>query len=58
MELNELIISLVIIAVPALIAFLIIQNQKDKKDFMRQLVQDDEDLFHKDQVNEVDPTLK
>ena len=56
MELNELIISLVIIAVPALIAFLIIQNQKDKKDFMRQLAQDDEDLFHKDQVNEVDPT--
>ena len=58
MELNEIIISLVIIAVPALIAFLIIQNQKDKKDFMRQLVQDDEDLFYKDQVYEVDPTLK
>ena len=56
MELNELIISLVIIAVLALIAFLIIQNQKDKKDFMRQLVQDDEDSSYKEQDTEVDPT--
>ena len=56
MEINWLIIILVIIAALALIAFFLIQNQKDKKAFMRELIKDDKVSFQKEQDTEVDPT--
>lgn len=56
MEMNRLIIILVIIAILALIVFFIKRNQKDKKDFMRELIKDDEVSFRKEQDTEVDPT--
>lgn len=56
METNRLIIILVIIAVLALIAFFIKRNQKDKKDFMQELIKDDEVSIQKEHDTEVDPT--
>ena len=55
METNWLTIILVIIAALALIAFFIKRNQKDKKDFMRELIKDDEVSIRKEQDTEVDP---
>jgi preprotein translocase subunit YajC len=56
METNWLILILVIIVVLALIAFFIKRNQKDKKDFMRKLIKEDEVSIQKEQDTEVDHT--
>ena len=55
MEMNWLIIILVFIAVLALIVFFIKRNQKDKKDFIRGLIKNDEESFRKEEDTEVDP---
>ena len=41
MEINWIIVTLVIVAVIALIIFLILQNQKDKKALMKHLIDED-----------------
>lgn len=56
METNWLIIILVIIAVLELIVFFIKRNQKDKKDFILELIKDDEVSIQKEQDTEVDAT--
>lgn len=55
MEKNWLIIILVIIAVIALIGFLIYRNQKDKKKLMTTLIEEDKVLIPKEPDTEVDP---
>lgn len=56
MEPNWLILILVLIAIIALIIFFIVRNQKDKKDFIGELIKDDEVSIQKEQDTEVDST--
>jgi uncharacterized membrane protein len=54
METNWLIIILVILIAIVLIAFFNSRNQKDKKEFIRELIRDDELSIQKEQDTEVD----
>ncbi len=56
MEANWLIIIPLIVAAIALIVFLIYRNQKDKKDLVRKLIEEDESPIHKEPDTEVNPT--
>lgn len=56
METNWLIIVLAITAVIALIIFLIIKNQKDKKAFMQNLIDEENSSLPAEPDNETDPT--
>ena len=56
METNWLLVILVIIAALALIVLYIKRNQKDKKDFVRELIKDDEVSMQKEPDTEVDST--
>jgi hypothetical protein len=55
METNWLIIILVIIPLLALIVFFVKRNQKDKKDFMMELIKFDEVSIHTEKDTEVKP---
>jgi hypothetical protein len=52
---NLLVIIPGIIAVLALIALYIKRNQKDKKDFIRELIKEDEVYIQMEKDTEVDP---
>jgi len=52
---NWLIIIQVIIAALVLIAYFIKRNQKDKKDFIQELLKEDEVCIQKEKDTEVDP---
>ena len=54
MEPNWLIIIIVIFAAISLIVFLIWRNQKDKKDLMKKLIDEDEASIPKEPDTEVD----
>jgi hypothetical protein len=56
MEKNWLIIIIAIVAITALIIFLIIQNKKDKKALMRNLIEEDNISIPVEPDNEVDST--
>jgi flagellar biosynthesis/type III secretory pathway M-ring protein FliF/YscJ len=55
MEENWLIIISVIVAVIGLIGLLIYRNQKDKKDLMKTLTEEDQVTITRDPDTEVDP---
>jgi preprotein translocase subunit YajC len=55
MEKNWLVIILVLIAVIGLIGFLIYLNQKDKKELIETLIEDDQALIPKEPDTEVEP---
>lgn len=56
MEPNWTLIIIVAVAAVSLIIFLIWQNQKDKKDLTKKLIDEDELSIHKAPDTEVDPT--
>jgi hypothetical protein len=56
MEMKWLLAILVIIAPLTLIVFFIKRNQKDKKDFIHELIKDDEVSMQKEPDTEVDYT--
>jgi len=55
MEKNWLIIILVLAAVIALIIYLIIRNQKDKKAYVQNLIDEDNSTMTKKPDNEANP---
>lgn len=56
METNWLLIILVIVAAIVLTIFLIKRNQKDKKDLVKELIEEETTALPKEVDTEVDPT--
>jgi sensor domain CHASE-containing protein len=56
METNWLLVILVIVTALVLIVLFIKRNQKDKKDFVRELIKDDEESIQKEPDTEVNST--
>jgi preprotein translocase subunit YajC len=56
MEKNWLIIILIIVAAVAIIIFLVWRNQKDEKDVVRTLIDEDKVTLPKEHDTEVDQT--
>ena len=56
MEANWLIPGIILISIFALIIFLIIRNQKDKKNLMKKLIAEDELPIQKESDTEIYPT--
>jgi low affinity Fe/Cu permease len=56
METNWLIIIIAVIAVIALIIYLFIQNQRDKKAYLQRLIDEDNNALPKEPDNEIDST--
>lgn len=55
MEANWVLIIIVIVAIISIIIYLFLQNQKDKNDFTRSLIDDDRGPNQKDPDTEVEP---
>jgi len=55
METNWFIVLPVIVAVTALIIFLIVRNQKDKKELVKTIIEEDQIPISREPDTEVDP---